>query len=282
VVVFAPENHSLFHRQEQLLIRFKAALIQFHLLGNSTYTIIGTNTVGCISPVAATCNVSVFANPTVATNSGSICVGKTFTISTSGASTYTIQGGTNTVSPTTNTTYSVIGTNSIGCVSPIAAICSVTVKANPTVFITGTIAKMCVGESRTLIANGANSYSWNISSTSSSVIISPSITTSYSVTGTSSDGCFTEVSLSQEVDACTMVQETMSIADRMLLYPNPNKGEFIVQSNVACDIVIINVLGQLILERKLEAGKSTFDLSNMANGVYFVKSNAGNYKIIKE
>jgi hypothetical protein len=84
------------------------------------------NSSGCIQ--TATTQVSaVNALPTVAVNSGSICSGNNFTIIPSGASTYTIQGGSANVTPTANASYTVIGTSTAGCVSANTATSNITV-----------------------------------------------------------------------------------------------------------------------------------------------------------
>jgi hypothetical protein len=58
--------------------------------------------------------------PTITVNSGTICTGSKFVIVASGANSYTITGGTFTVSPANTTTYAVTGTSSAGCVSGAA------------------------------------------------------------------------------------------------------------------------------------------------------------------
>jgi len=84
-------------------------------LTNSFYTVVATNTAGCIS--TRTISITVKPTPTIAVSSGTICKGQSFTITPSGASTYTYSSGSAVVSPTLTTTYSVTGTNTLGCVS---------------------------------------------------------------------------------------------------------------------------------------------------------------------
>jgi len=155
---------------------------------NSNYTVIGTSAAGCLSPLSATSSVVVNANPTITVNSGSICVGQTFTILPSGASTYTFQGGAAAVSPAVNTTYSVSGTSTAGCVSQNVANSAVTVNTLAVLNVTGTNT-LCTGGSVSLTATGASSYTWNTTATTSTLSVSPTNNTTYAVTGISPAGC---------------------------------------------------------------------------------------------
>lgn len=100
--------------------------LAFTPTNSASFIFNGTNTVtSCTNTAVA--NLTVNPNPTITVNSGSICTGSLFTIIPGGASTYTIQGGSTVVSPTINTTYTVIGTSSFGCVSQNATTSSVSV-----------------------------------------------------------------------------------------------------------------------------------------------------------
>ena len=84
---------------------------------------------GCVGNSASCASIAITVNtlPVISVNSGIICSGNSFTITPSGANTYTIEGGNSVVSPTTNTSYTVIGTSTAGCISNTFAISSVTV-----------------------------------------------------------------------------------------------------------------------------------------------------------
>lgn len=70
---------------------------------------------------------SVLPSPTISVNSGVITSGQSFTMTPSGASTYTFSSGSAVVSPTTSTTYTVVGTSAAGCLSSNTATSVVTV-----------------------------------------------------------------------------------------------------------------------------------------------------------
>jgi len=149
------------------------------------YTVTGTSN-GCSSDAVLT--VSVNINPTINVNSGSICSGDSFTISPSGANTYTINGGSFIVSPSLTTDYTVTGTSAQGCLSSNQAVSSVTVNAIPTVSITGT-STVCSGYSTALTANGAITYVWSNGPTTAVNNVTPTSNTTYSVIGTDGNGC---------------------------------------------------------------------------------------------
>lgn len=150
------------------------------------YTVTGTSTLGCIN--IATSQVSVNASPTLAAASATICAGASATLSVSGAATYTWSTASNAssvvVNPLTTTIYTVSGTN-----SPCATVNMVTVTVNSLPVVAINAPTICVGSSATLTASGATTYTWNTSSTSTSISVSPVATTVYTVTGTSTLNC---------------------------------------------------------------------------------------------
>ena len=150
---------------------------------NTNYTVTGTDNNGCISALGAISSVAVNALPVISVNSGAICVGDSFTLSPSGALTYTYSGGSNVVTPSVNTNYTVTGTDNNGCVSATAAISSLTVNALPIISVNSGV--ICAGDSFTLIPNGALSYTYS----GGSNIVSPIVNTNYTVTGTDNNGC---------------------------------------------------------------------------------------------
>ncbi len=164
-----------------------ASSIAVNPLVNTTYSLSGKSAAGCLGNTA-TVLVTVNSNPTIAVSSGSICTGQIYTIVPSGATTYTYQGGSAAVSPTTTTSYTVVGTDLSGCVSSIA-VSNVTVNASPSISITGNNT-LCAGGSVVLSANGANTYTWtNTGGTANTLTVSPTDNTTYSLTGTNALGC---------------------------------------------------------------------------------------------
>ncbi|MGZ3862791.1 MAG: DNRLRE domain-containing protein [Bacteroidia bacterium] len=166
-----------------------------------TYTVTGTNTVtSCVNTKTVTVTINSLPTLTVTPSSTTICSGTSTTLTATGANTYTWSPTTAlscsvcaapTASPTTTITYTVIGTNTVtSCVNTKTV--TVTVNPTPTVTVTSDTIYGSIS-SVTLTASGGTTYSWTpatglSATTGSSVVASPTVTTIYTVTGTSS-GC---------------------------------------------------------------------------------------------
>lgn len=155
-------------------------------LTTTTYNV-ADNTPGCMGSAVST--VTVYPLPTVTVNSETICEGESTTLTTAGASTYVWSDASTTnpmtVSPTTTTSYTVVGTDANGCVG--TAISTVTV--NPLPVITVDSAMVCQGVPATLTASGASTYAWSSGSAGAALTDTPSATNVYTVTGTDANGC---------------------------------------------------------------------------------------------
>ena len=157
----------------------------------TTYQVTGTDGNGCTGTDQVT--ITVNSNPTIiASNDASICNGGSVTISASGATSYLWNNGlgagaSHIVSPSVTTTYQVTGTDGNGCTGTDQV--TIAVNSNPTISA-GNDQSICVGESATISASGAISYTWNNGlGAGASHVVSPSVTTTYQVTGTDNNGC---------------------------------------------------------------------------------------------
>ncbi len=245
------------------------------------YTVTGT-TNGCTD--TKTVAVTVNAKPTITINSPSICVGQSATLTASGATTYTWNTNSNSasivVSPSVTTNYTVNGTNTNGCSNTKTL--SVTVNAKPIITINSP--SICVGQSATLTATGATTYTWNTNSNSASIVVSPSITTNYTVNGTNTNGCSNTKSITVTVNACTGINEAQ-LPNELSVYPNPTKDNITVVSNpnfIGKTYSITDQLGKLITNGKLTSDNTKISLSSFPNGLYFVKIEGQTFKIVKE
>ncbi len=153
----------------------------------TTYTVTVTGSNGCTS----TDDVIVNVNPLPVADAGtdqSVCEGGSVTLTASGGNTYAWSDGvTQGVAfvPVATNTYTVTVTDANGCTDTDNTI--VTVLINP-VADAGVDQTVCDGESVTLIATGGVSYTWN-NGVTQAVPFYPSITDTYIVTATGSNGC---------------------------------------------------------------------------------------------
>jgi gliding motility-associated-like protein len=153
---------------------------------NTTYSVTVTN--GLCSGTASR-PVTVIPNPTpVITGTTTICSGTGTTLTANAGGTYAWNNGTLTaaitVSPTVNTTYSVIVTTN-GCTGTASV--GVTVNPTPAPVIPGPTT-ICTGQGTTLTSSTSGPYIWSTGATTGSITVSPTVTTSYSVSVTV-NGC---------------------------------------------------------------------------------------------
>jgi len=148
----------------------------------TTYTVM-SNANNCINPAVIT--VSVIPNPNVTiSGNNTICNNQSIILTAGGADTYTWSTGTNTssitVNPTSLSSYTVIGTTST-CTNQAVATVNV-MPSSPNVTINGSNT-ICPGQNITLTADGASTYTWNTGATAASIVLNPTVSTTYTVTG---------------------------------------------------------------------------------------------------
>lgn len=167
-------------------------------VATENYTITGTNNSGCFE--MASVLITVIPTPTVSCENASTCLGSAVSLTASGGDTYTWfpASGLNqtntpnvTASPTITTVYELAGAGLNGCTDTIDVM--VTVNPMPTIDV-GPDIDMCLGFTAPLNASGAFTYSWTPftwldNSTGATVMASPSVNISYTVSGIDLNGC---------------------------------------------------------------------------------------------
>ncbi len=261
---------------------------------NANYSVTGTSTAGCVSANTAISSVTVNASPAVAITGGTaaICAGQSVNLTANGANTYNWNTGatTSTIAPTptANVTYTVVGTSSItGCNGQ--AVQSVTVNALPTVTASSsTSGSICAGQSVSLTASGAATYSWNTGATTAIIAVSPSVTTTYTVNGVAVNGCANISTVTQNVNGCVGIQTTNSKQLAINVYPNPSNGNFTVElaNGLAKVINVTDITGRIILTTTSSLNAVNVNLSTLSNGVYYIKVASDNkaevIKVVKQ
>ena len=163
---------------------------------STTYTVVGTDGLGCTA--MTTYDVTVYPSPTIAAISNdTVCSGGTASVTgivTGGTPAYTYLwtpfGNTTpsiSFNPTSSSCFTLTVTDANGCATTQQA--CVVVNPLPVLTVTGSDS-ICNGGINTMVASGASTYTWNPGNLSGAVqILSPSTTTTYTITGTSGQGC---------------------------------------------------------------------------------------------
>lgn len=167
--------------------------------GNTTYTIIGANSSGCKDTAVVT--VTVMPKPVVVSNGTvSLCNGDSILLNATGAAGYIWSPGAGlsctgcpspSARPTSNTTYTVVGTSANGCKD--TATTTVNVNGLPNVSAGSDVA-ICTGSNTSLQATGASNYTWTpatgLSCTNcANPTANPTTTTTYTVIGANGSSC---------------------------------------------------------------------------------------------
>lgn len=227
--------------------------------GNYTITVTDIPT-GC----SATSNINVtqditLPSVTIISSPSVICSGNSSTLTANGALTYTWSTTQNTtsisVSPGTTSSYTVLGTGTNGCVN--SAIETITVNATPTLAITGNT-NICNGSTSTLTGSGATSYTWDSGANTTIISVTPTITTTYTLTGDNGNGC------------SSLLPVTVSII------PNKAISGVLTSTNGATggDIIIYKYTGALSqwVQLTLTPISGTYAFNNVDSGLYVIRA----------
>ena len=165
--------------------------------GIYTISLMASNAAGPSSSVSQT--FAVLPQPSLTVGSSyTLCTPGQLTLSCSGAQSYTWQPGSIVqnslvLNSITSPVYTVSGSGTNGCQSTKTLFINVvpapviTLSAPPSI---------CAGSSVSITASGAQSYTWNNGFNGSALLVSPSLTSQYSVSGTSANGCVCQATLS--------------------------------------------------------------------------------------
>ena len=169
--------------------------------GTGTHTIMYsyTDNLGCPVNIGTDVTVSnsTFNTISATASPATICPGQSSVLTAKDASTYlwqpgNLSGSTITVTPSVTTQYTVVGTDVNGCQSdPVAVTVTVSNSALNNVKVTAYPSTICTqGGTSTLTATGASTYLWQPGNlTGSTITVTPSVTTQYTVVGTDANGC---------------------------------------------------------------------------------------------
>jgi PKD repeat protein len=154
---------------------------------------------------------------------------------------------------------------------------TINVNSSPSLTIVSTSSVLCVGHTATITASGGTTYTWTSpASNSPSIAVSPTVTTIYSINSTNANGCSSFAIFTQTVSPCTGVESIAGTSQNVSLYPNPNNGNFTIQSGSDITLSIVNELGQLVKTINLDnSNNHQYVIDGLQSGIYFVTGNNG-------
>ncbi len=241
----------------------------------------------CVTSQTLQVNLFPAPNIVIAVSNTLICSGDSAILTASGANSYTWNTGATissiSVTPLNTLTYSVSGTGNNGCTNSSTAV--INVNPLPNLTVTANQNPICASESVTLTANGSNTYTWSTLQTSSVLIVTPTITTTYNVSGTNEYACRSNAYVLVTVLPCTSVGELKIENEDLKIYPIPASDY--VELEIAnqewmkdfTKLAIHSNLGLKIREEEItfESKSVKINTNDLSAGIYFlVISNAQN------
>jgi hypothetical protein len=251
----------------------------------ATYTVTGSNASGCAGTAVQTLSVNPLpVLSTSASPSSTLCAGSALTLTGSGANTYTWTGGVvNGVAftPATSASYTLAATDVNGCRN--TAVKSVTVNARPFLGATTNKASLCPGQTAMLTASGALSYTWSTTQQTAVIAVSPTVTTTYTLSGTDVNGCSGTLAVVQQVSPCTGLEDVSAARPEIRCYPNPNKGSFTLVSPDDVALSLVNSLGELLKTINLTDGNNHHvQIEGLSQGIYFLVCRQASQSIVQK
>ena len=268
-------------------------------VGVTTYSVgafIGTLPNVCAG--GNTISITVIPSPTlsVSQSTNPICAGGSFTLTGSGAQTYTFvfssfTSASNPLAVNISTTatdggvgqYIMYGTAPNGCIT--GGLGDFTIAVTPTIQATASKTIECVNKTVTLTATGGASYQWSQGTTTSTLNpypVNTGLTAGnkvFTVIGKGVGGCTATAVRSVSVAACTGIENLYGDVSEMTVFPNPFTNDLKVSGFIG-RIEIYNALGQAIFNSTVNESE-TINTSDFAKGVYIIKSYNSEGEVIK-
>jgi hypothetical protein len=142
---------------------------------------------------------------------------------------------------------------------------------------------LCINQDAVLSASGAVTYTWLPSGGGPYILVSPTVTTHYTVTGTDANGCVNSDTLTQFVLSCTGIRQLSGESSGWKLYPNPAGNEIQLKCETpAADVRIwlYDARGKEVTELKMGGTGIKADLSGYSSGLYFIRISGNTQNVL--
>jgi PKD repeat protein len=161
---------------------------------------------------------------------------------------------------------------------------TIAIASLPTVVISPPAPTICAGSAIQFTAMGANTFTWKPdNSTGDLVTVTPSVSTTYSCTGESLEGCMKTSTVFINVEECLDMDGTRT-ADGICVFPNPAQGQLYITGGKYSGMVLImyNTLGEVVFQSKFQDTSLVVDIAHLPAGIYFLNvATAGRTKVLK-
>lgn len=177
-------------------------------------------------------------------------------------------------------TLGLMGFSTGGCSQ--SAIVSVPYNAIPNLSVAALGSIQCVNSTATIVASGADTYTWTGDTTANSdnvAIYNGTIPTikNFTIAGTIlTSSCSAQTTYSYAVDLCTSIYPIKSELSEVYVFPNPFSSELNILS-VEGRVELYNAFGQLVFSKLVEQNQ-ILNTSELANGAYTLRIQTGNSK----
>ena len=152
----------------------------------------------------------------------------------------------------------------------------------PNLTVASSSTLICSGTPVLLSAFGADSYSWNASQTTSTIIVTPTTSSVYQVTGFNDfASCSIKATISISVSECIGITERKNDLLSVSVFPNPSDGEFTLLTQRTSDKVeVLDDLGRLIFATQLTSCELKISIPN--EGIYLLRvAGSGDSKTLR-
>jgi hypothetical protein len=244
---------------------------------SGVYTVTGMHSLNnCVTDTTISVDV-VIPNVTFPGNA-EVCAGGSVTLTASGADLYLWSGistGTNGVfvfQPVGTVTMTLVATTqSLTASCPVASTFVVTMNPLPMLTATAQKSVACTMEPNQLTATGALTFTWSGGGNGNVNVVTPSVSTIYTVTGTDAKGCIGKAQVFAMVSSCSGIESLSDGKEAFELYPNPCQGTFFLKSDAPTDLLLMSQLGQLLQTAELSAENGfKQEITGLKPGIYFV------------
>jgi len=224
-----------------------------------------------------------------------VCAGKNSTLNVTGAASYTWDNSANTntnvVTPASTSVFTVSGTNTLGCtnsntvlvtVYPLDVVTFTPEKDTSCLHIFGGTPILLVGSPTGGVFSGPN-VSGNYLNPTALGVFNPV----YTYTNPT-NGCVNSATATILVVNCMGLNEEAGFIKNISIYPNPTKGNIIIETNsdIEKTITIVDAKGRIIKSETSKSKTLLYNITESANGIYFIKirSTLGNkeFKLVKD